>query len=407
MKSDILREMESARQAVNWRLLKTAFSALFLAGAVAFIVGIQGDEARRAWTAYLTNYVYWTGLAFGLFLLAPILVTTNATWGRPVKRLAESVSAFLPVTFALYWVLFFGKEHLFWWVLNPESQKAPWLNVPFFFTRDSMGLLAMTASALLFAYHSVQSDLELARGVNSDVDRHARVQSTIAPIYIILYAVFLSILSFDLIMSLSPTWYSTLFGAYFFVVSFYAGLACLIFLSALAVWNMGVGKYIETKQFHDMGKLLFAFCVVSMDFFYVQFLVIWYGNLPEETRYVITRVILDPWALLAWLVLLVVFVIPFVTLVIRRIKMRPSLMIFVASWILTGIWFEKYLLVAPSVLKESRLPLGLLELLISAGFLGLFAFCICWFWERYPILAVTDPVFGRALEPEEEEVDVV
>ena len=258
-----------------------------------------------------------------------------------------------------------------------------------------------------FIYHSVQSDLEWLRNGNESAGRHARAQAVLSPVFIILYAFILTLVSFDLVMSLNPEWFSTLFGAYFFVVSFYAGLAAVIFISALAVKNMGLGKFIEKKQFHDLGKLLFAFCIVGADFFYVQFLVIWYGNLPDETRYVIARVMYDPWAFLAWVVLLMIYVIPFLVLVFRKIKMKPGLMIFLCAWIAVGIWLEKFLLVTPSLLKRKAMPLGFIELLVTIGFLGIFSFCVFWFLERYPILAVSDPKLKVPLEPGEEAVRVV
>lgn len=407
MKNEICRELDLARGAVNWRLLKTASLIMFLIGAAAFVIGICGADPRRAWSAYVTNYVYWTGLAFGTFLLSPVLVVTNATWGRPVKRIAESVALFLPVSFILLWPLLLGRETVFWWVHNPNPEKAAWLNTPFFFAREGLGLLLMATVALIFVYHSVQSDRKWIDNGDEATERHTNAQATLSPVFIILYAFILTLLSFDLIMSLNPEWFSTLFGAYYFVVSFYSGLAVVIFISALAVRNMGLGKLIEKKQFHDLGKLLFAFCIVGADFFYVQFLVIWYGNLPDETRYVIARVNYDPWALLAWLVLLMVYVIPFLVLVFRKIKMKPGVMIFVSCWVFIGIWLEKFLLVAPSLLKRKTLPLGFQEIFVTIGFLGIFAFCVFWFLERYPILAFSDPKLRTALEPEEEAVHVI
>jgi len=260
---------------------------------------------------------------------------------------------------------------------------------------------------LFFVYHSVQSDMKWFKNGDEATSEHAHAQATLSPIYIILYAFMLTLVSFDFIMSLNPEWYSTLFGAYFFMVSFYSGLAFVIFLSALAVRKMGLGKIIEKKQFHDLGKLLFAFCVVCADFFYVQFLVIWYGNLPDETRYVIARVVYDPWAFLAWLVLFMVFIVPFLVLVFRKIKMKMGAMLFVTSWIFVGIWLEKFLLVTPSLLKRKTMPLGLMELLVTIGFLGIFAFCVTWFLERYPILAISDPKLRLAPEAEEEAVHAV
>ncbi|MGO9414854.1 MAG: hypothetical protein ACLP51_06890 [Syntrophobacteraceae bacterium] len=400
MKNEIYPEIELAKKSINWGTLKAFSLVLFFIGAAAFFYQLFEGDAKRAWSAYMTNYVYWTGLAFGTFLLSPVLVVTNATWGRPVKRLSESVTFFLPFSFILLWPLFFGRANTFWWVLHPEAQKAPWLNTPFFFARESIGLLAMTVTAFLIAHHSVRSDLEYMEGVSSAPDRQ-RAQYTFSTVYVILYAFIMTLVAFDMMMSLNPEWFSTLFGAYYFVISFYAGLAFLAVLSTFAVRKMGMGKAIDKKQFHDIGKLLFAFCVVGLDFFYVQFLVIWYGNLPDETRYVIWRVIYDPWAALAWTVLIVLFIVPFVVLLLRKIKMKPVLMTGISIWILIGIWLEKFLLVTPSLVKSQSLPLGIFEVLITIGWLGLFAFCVCTFLQKYPVLAVSDPKLAAALEPEQ------
>ena len=167
--------------------------------------------------------------------------------------------------------------------------------------------------------------MEYIEGQPDAADRR-RSQSALSTAYVILYAFIMTLVAFDMMMSLNPEWFSTLFGAYYFVVSFYAGLAFLAVVSTFGVKKMGMGNAIEKKQFHDLGKLLFAFCVVSLDFFYVQFLVIWYGNLPDETRYVIWRVIYDPWAALAWTVLIVLFIIPFLVLLLRKIKLEPVLL---------------------------------------------------------------------------------
>jgi hypothetical protein len=397
------QEIELSKKALNWGMFKAVSLALFLIGLAAFLYQLFAGDSNRAWSAYLTNYVYWTGLGFGTFLLSPILVSTNASWGRPVKRLSESVVFFLPVAFILLWPLFFARADVFWWVLQPEQQKAPWLNTPFFFAREGIGLLALAVTAVLLTYNSVKSDLEYMEEVTGAPDRR-HAQATLSVTYIILYAFIMTLVAFDFMMSLSRHWFSTLFGAYYFVVSFYAGLACLAVLCTYAVREMGMSKVILKKQFHDIGKLLFAFCVVSLDFFYVQFLVIWYGNEPIETRYVLRRVVFDPWSALAWTVLIVLFVIPFVVLVFRRIKLNPLLLAAISIWILIATWLEKFLLVTPSLVKVEALPLGIFEVLITVGWLGLFAFCVISFLQRYPVLAFSDPKLPVALETEQAKV---
>ena len=410
MKSEIYREIEAAKKSLNWGTFKAVSLVLFAVGAAAFLYQLFEGDAKRAWSAYVINYVYWTGLAFGTFLLSPVLTLTNATWGRPVKRLSESVVFFLPVSFILLWPLFLGRADVFWWVLHPKEQKAPWLNTTFFFARESVGLLAMALTGVVIAYNSLKNDLEYMRNGSgekrsgSDGTGPFRDSGAAAVAYVILYAFIMSLVAFDMMMSLSREWYSTLFGAYYFVVSFYTGLTVLAILSAFAVKKMAMGNIITKKQLHDIGKLLFAFCVVSLDFFYVQFLVIWYGNEPIETRYVLLRIRHDPWTALAWTVLLVLFVIPFVVLLIRKIKMNPVLMTGISIWILLAAWLEKFLLVTPSMVKSGSLPLGIFEILISIGWLGLFVFCVCLFLQKYPVLAVSDPKLPGALEGEEAKV---
>ena len=157
------------------------------------------------------------------------------------------------------------------------------------------------------------------------------------------------------------------------------------------------------KQFHDLGKLLLGFCVVTGDFFYSQFLVIWYGNLPEEAQYVILRVRNTPWQVLAWTVLIVCFALPFFILLNRKIKMKPRAMVILGVIILIGMWLERLLLIAPSLWKGEQLPLGMIELLISAGFFGAMALCVLLFLRQFPILPLSDPLFLEMLQASHEQ----
>ena len=225
-----------------------------------------------------------------------------------------------------------------------------------------------------------------------------RAQSVLAPIYGILYGVLLSLVGFDLVMSLSPHWASTLFGAYFFIGAFYVGLAAVIVLSAVGVKKLGLSVFIGDRQFHDLGKLLFGFCIVTADFFYCQFLIIWYGNMPEETRYIIERINQPPWNAVAWTVLAAAFVIPFILLLSRRLKMKVVPMAGLAALILAAMWLERFLLVAPSLSHGRELPLGWIELAVTAGFFGIMGLCVLTFLTRVPLLPVSDPLFRSASE---------
>ena len=106
------------------RKLTVIFALLALAGTAGFVSGVLGPDPLRAWQAYLVNFLFWTGLSFGAVLFVAVLNLTGATWGRPLKRLAESFGAYLPVGFALFWVLYFGRMELFPWIRDPVPGKA-------------------------------------------------------------------------------------------------------------------------------------------------------------------------------------------------------------------------------------------------------------------------------------------
>jgi hypothetical protein len=382
------------------------FAALALAGAAAFFLGIGGPQSLRAWQAYLVNYVFWTGLSFGAVLFVAVLNLTNARWGRSLKRLAEGLGAFLPASFLLFWVLYFGRKEIFPWVTEPVPEKAAWLNVGFLFARNGAGILLLTLLSMALIACSVKADREFIRraGGSADPEREKpwRAQRVLSPIFGVFYAFILSLLSFDLIMSLDPHWYSTLFGAYYFTSSFYTALAALVFISHLLRGSHGLQECIHPHHLHDLGKLLFAFCLFTGYLFYVQFLVIWYGNLPEETKYIILRIRFTPWEPLGWTVLGMILILPFLVLLRRKWKMNPAVMIPVSLVVLAGMWLERFIQVAPSLWKGKSLPLGLPEILITAGFLGVMALSLAVFLTRVPILPVSDPLFREAMQPHEE-----
>ncbi len=373
------------------------FSALVIIGIIAFFIGMSGSHPERAWECYLINFVFWTGLTAGCVLFSAAMVMTEAKWGRPLKRLAEAPGAFLPVAFILFWAIYFGRESIFKWLHEPVPAKAAWLNEGFLFARDGIALFVLAAVCLALIYHSIQGDLKaLSRGQGSDPAgevsaRHYKAQTILSPIYGILYAFILSLVAFDLVMSLEPEWYSTLFGAYYFIGSFYTGLAFLFLLALAAVRSPGIGDYIKPKQFHDLGKLMLGFCLMTADFFYTQYLIIWYGNLPDETRFVIQRVREQPWNTIAWTVLFVCFAVPFVVLLNRKVKMKAVPMFILSSLIILGMWLNGFLLVAPSIWKGKGLPLGVYEVCITAGFFGLVALCVTLFLGRYPWIPLSDP----------------
>jgi len=378
------------------------FSAFVLVGLGAFLFQLAGQHPEKAWQAYLINFLLWSAIAQGAFLFSVVLHITKARWGRPLQGVAESFAAFFPLSFVLFLVLFLGKEHIFPWLNGDVHGKAGWLNLPFLFSRDAIGLALLYGLGLAFLYNALRlkrSDPELPGSRRPSllhsrpvpdlkaVEVYKKRMNVLGVLYIMAFAFVLTLVAFDLVMSMEPVWVSTLFGAYAFVKAFYIGLAALIILAFSIHLGRGKTSGLTSSHFHDLGKLFFGFCLLWADFFYCQFLVIWYGNLPEETSYIITRTMSLPWKSLAWTVFIVSFVIPFCILLNRKVKTKPVFMITLCSMVLIGIWLEHLLLVGPALSpKTSFLPLDVTDGLIFLGFLGLMAMAVRFGLGMFPEL---------------------
>ena len=396
------------------RLLTIIFSLLTIAGVVCFAAGVLGEDPLRTWQAYLVNFLFWAGLSFGAVLFVAVLNITGARWGRPLKRLGEAFGAFIPVVFVFFLLLYFGRLELFPWIRDPVPGKEMWLNAPFLFIRNGAGLLVLSAIALAMIFFSLKGDrqwmVSLPEGEEAITSEGPwtvswRKQQILSTVMAIVYAFVLTLLAFDLIMSLDRHWYSTLLGGYFLVGSFYTGIVAVYFLALIAGRIEGFKDYLGPRHFHDLGKLVLAFCLFTGYLFYAQFLTIWYGNMPEETRYVILRVKLTPWEPLAWVTLVMVFLLPFILLLSRRIKLKRVPMILLSLVILAGMWAERFILVVPSLWKRGGIPLGITEALITAGYLGIVGLCVTGFLARVPSMPVSDPLFREAMKMDKERLE--
>ncbi|MFQ5960820.1 MAG: hypothetical protein ACE5MG_05450, partial [Candidatus Methylomirabilales bacterium] len=143
---------------------------------------------------------------------------------------------------------------------------------------------------------------------------------------------------------------------------------------------------ITTVHFLDLGKLLFGFSLTYMAMLWSQYVVIWYGNLPEETHFVMLRLWEKPWALLSWSVLFATFFIPCVIFLSRRAKQTPSIMLAVGTLIAAGLWLERYVLVVPSLWYGKGVPFGWLEIGVTVGFLGAAGLSYLFFLHHFPIV---------------------
>ena len=375
------------------------FLVLVVIGTATFILGLTSQHPERAWQAYLINFLLWSAIAQGAVLFSAVMHMTNARWSGPLSGLSESFTAFFPLSFILFLLLFIGRTHIFPWLQEDLHGKEVWLNIPFLFWRDFFGLLILYLLGFAYLFNALQLKFDPNQPMDrvrkyiynawqqnkSNPERIKRRMTVWGGLYILAFALVLCLIGFDLVMSMDPHWISTLFGAYHFVKSFFVGLGALIILAAIIRLRQGDSSGINASHFHDIGKLFFGFCLLWADFFYVQLIVIYYGNIPEETHYVIVRTMLAPWNKLAWTVFIVCFVGPFFILLRQNVKRKPVLMLIICSVVIIGIWLEHLLLLGPALSHEAKaIPLSVSDGLISLGFLGLMAIAVGYFLKVFP-----------------------
>jgi hypothetical protein len=407
-------------------------------GVLAFVIGLSSDP-QTAWLAFHTNFIYFANLSQAGLVLACIFVIVGARWPGPLRRFAEALGAWIPISFVLACVGYFGADYLFEWHREGAVHgKEPWLNPARFYLTDLgiLGVLGLMSMAFLRA--SLRPTL---KGVAADATGFAKSMAQrwtanwqgdaeeaaisqarterLAPLICLVFALGYSVLAFDQIMSMEQTWFSNLFGAYVAWGGILSAVAAVALLSVLHRNTPGLKGHITEARLHDIGKMMFAFSIFWMYLFFSQYLVIWYGNLPEETIFFRDRLgdqfVIDKgfsaaawgrawsdwdfeWARFSdaygWLSMAVwacIWIIPFWVLLGVRPKKTPWILGPVACIMLFGFWLERNLLIWPSVIKgDSWSWLGPIQLGIAVGFLGAFALVMLIYMRVFPSLAVPD-----------------
>ena len=379
--------VQKAREAPAGRF-RAIGAVLALAGAAALVGGLLTGNAARVWHAYHFNFLFWTALAQALVVFAGTQKLARAHWAGVLIRFSEAAVAFLVVALVLYLGLVLGRAYIFNTLPVDRPQVGFWFGGPFLLIRNWMLLALMAWLSWRFVRRDMAPDVaELATGKPAVDDAAAKgLVSRDAAILIVSWGFAYSLLGFDFVMSLAPRWISNLYGAFFFMGSF---LSALMTTALLGLWMrkaMKLEHLLSPKQLHDLGKLSFGFTVFWAYLMWAQFLVIWYGNLPEETYFIFYR-LWGPWRTVGTAVFLMVFLVPFIGLLGVKPKKFPPTFILFALISVSGVWLERYLEVVPSLTAGQGPSLGLPEFGALAFFAGVFLLAYGWFAGKYPMIS--------------------
>lgn len=327
-----------------------------LAGALGLLLTGLGAFLRptEALHSYLVAFSYWTGIAVASLLWLCIFHASHAKWMVVLRRSLEAMALLVLPSAALFLPVALGMGRLYSWVDPPEGlseelrklleHKRPYLNRPFFLARGAAYFVLWGLVAHLLWRWSSAQDLSNGRPSEELLVRQRRLAAGALPFI----AVALTFAAFDWLMSLEPTWFSTLFGVYYFAGSSVAAIAAL---TLSAIWGRGrllPEKAVGPSHLHSLGKLLFAFVCFWGYIAFSQYMLMWIANLPEEVSWLIPRA-KGAWRPVGQFLFVGHFAAPFVLLLSRERKQKPAFLAGMCLWILAVHYVDLLWVVVPAL----------------------------------------------------------
>ncbi len=372
---------------------------------IALILGwVRGDANKLEYFfhAYLVSFCFYLSISLGALFFVALHHASRAGWSVSVRRVMEIVAAniflmallFIPILLGAM----LGGPSLYTWtdlsqiqdenVVHILQGKQAYLNLPFFTFRAIVFFGVWGGLTWFFWRKSLEQD------ESGDVSLSLRMERVSYPA-LILFALTVTFAAFDWIMSLTPVWFSTILGVYYFSGAVVGVLATVILLLIGLQASGRLTRTVTTEHYHELGKLLFAFVVFWGYIAFSQYMLIWYANIPEETEWYLPRQE-GGWIAVSVILLFAHLLIPFLGLMSREAKRRKGVLGFWAVWLLVVHWIDVQYLVMPSF-SEEGLPFGLIDVCCVIG-LGLIYFAgILTIAGNRALVPTRDPRMGESL----------
>lgn len=381
---------------LNGKFLKSA-TYLLSAGVLGVILCcFAALRDRQAFLAsYLTAFCFFLSITLGALCFVMVQHLTRASWSVTVRRIAETL-AFNAVILAVLSVpLLLGTHDIFNWTHadvraadHLVKMKIAYLNLPFLYLRIALYFTVWIGLAAFFLKASRKQDQTADPSLTTKMGRAATIG-------LILYALSQTFFAFDWIMSLDAHWFSTIFGLYYFSGSMVAIYCSLIIISVLLKNSGYVRTSINTDHYHDMGKLLFGFNVFWAYIAFSQYMLIWYGDIPEETAFFHLRAV-GSWKTVSLILPWFHFAIPFLFLMSHNVKRKTSTLTASAAWLLIMCFIDIYWLVQPNFHPQgAKFGISDIGALLAVG--GFWGFFFVRNLGKASLIPVGDPRLGQCL----------
>ncbi|MEO8861813.1 MAG: quinol:cytochrome C oxidoreductase [Ginsengibacter sp.] len=385
-------------------LLTLVLGVIFLNPAA----GSHGDNVNstRFWAVMLQNSLFWLLLVNTSTFFIVINTLAMGGWQTAFRRVAEAVSSMVPIIGGLTLVIILSI------VLGHRSDIYPWLDKEMVahdevlkgksgFLNPTVYSIASIVCVALWAFVGKKlRDLSLESDKMGTMDFQTG-QSWMkrnlfwASFFIVLFGLTVgSVMPWIWIMSIDAHWFSTMFSWYTFGSSFVSGIA-LLTLFVIYFKNQGQLEFVTQEHLQDLGKFMFAFSIFWTYLWFDQFMLIWYGNIPEETIYFKSR-LQGTYEGLFYLNLILNFVCPILIFMKKATKRNYTIVTFMCILIIFGHWIDFYLMVMPGTVKNNP-HISWFEIGIPLGFIGVIMWGVGKFASRVPMTAINNPFLKESI----------
>jgi hypothetical protein len=369
-----------------------------LVGGIALLLAIPGalSSPEKFYHSYIFSYMLVLGLTVGSLGLLMLQHLTGGNWGIIIRRPLEAASRNIWLVLVMFIPIVLGMKTLYRAWLDPERLKEEplskfqqgYLTSGGFLGRAVLYFAIWFLLMWLFNTWSWQQD---ERKQDPQIQR--RFKSLSGP-GVILYILVMTFAAFDWVMSLSPHWASTIYGFIFVGAQAIASMCLMVIVIVLLSGSEPLAGIIQKRHLHDLGKWLFTFNILWAYFAFSQLLIIWSGNQPEEISFYRTR-LFGGWGVVAVIVLVFSFSLPFLILLSRDVKRTPGLIAKVAAWMLLMRLVDLYWMTRPEF--TSRAFPTWLDFVVPIALFGLWLGFFAMNLKQRPLLPLGDPKLAEAI----------
>ena len=381
---------------------KIKLSRLFITGTLIMIgVGLAAvvvtfmNDPQRGWANMLLNNVYFVSLAAGALLFLALQRVTHSGWSAGFIRVPEAMAGFLPVSAILFLVMILGAHSIYHWshadavAHDPLlSHKTPYLNMPFWIIRMILYFSLWILMFILIRRNSLKEDRV------GGLEQFRKLEH-LSKIYIFVILISFSFAMIDWVMSIDAHWYSTIFAVKNFVAAFHHAAIVITFI-VLLMNRRGYFPFLNKSHLGDFSRYIFMLCIIWGYFWFAEFMLIWYANIPEETAYFLPRIRGEGWSFFFYANIIINWFVPFVLLMPKATSRNKTVLKVVIPLLIIGQFIDLYLQIFPGTVGKQ--VLGFQEIGTFVGFAGLFLLVIGYTLSRAGLYPANHPFLQECKE---------